>query len=161
QRPYLQKIVAHYSFPIYAGIPDRTQVGGQLFGLEGTQVRLVLESSMALDKVVLVLTPEDANAPGQRIEPAPLSDTTFEHTFLLERNARYSVELYEKNGYREARPESYEIRVTPDDPPEIELLAPGKDLVQTRQASVEVAFRARDRLGLAKVEFLYQVDDNP
>lgn len=161
QRPYLKSIVAHYRFPPYAGLPERTQPSGQLSGLEGTQVRLTFEASMPLERAVLVFTPEKQGAEPQRFPLTALSATSFEQSLLLEQNGRYAVELYEPNGYREARPEVYEVRVTPDDPPEIELLAPGKDLLETRQATVEVAFRAKDRLGLARVEFLYQLNDGP
>lgn len=159
QRPFLKSITAHYQYPRYAGLPDRTVAGGQLAGIEGTQVQLSFDCSMPLERAAFVFTPEGAGATAERTELTQRSPTTFEKTLLLERDGRYAVELYEANGYREARPEVYEIRVTPDDPPEIELLAPGKDLLETRQATVEVAFRARDKLGLAKVEFLYQLGD--
>src|SRR5208337_2608850 len=46
ERPYLKRIVAHYEYPDYAGVPNRDVESGQLFGLEGTQVRLEFESSM-------------------------------------------------------------------------------------------------------------------
>lgn len=159
QRPFLKTITAHYQYPPYAGLPDRSVAGGQLAGLEGTTVRLLFESSMPLQRAEFVFTPDRNRADVQRSELSRLSPTTFEMTLVLEQDGRYAVELYEANGFREARPEVYEIRVTPDDPPEVELLAPGKDLLETRQAAIEVAFRARDKLGLARVEFLYQLND--
>ena len=156
ERPYLKKVAAHYSYPDYAGIPDRTVPGGQLAGLEGTSVRLSFESSMALEKAVMILDLKT----GRTSETLPLkSETEFEKTLVLSADGGYSVELYEKHGFREARPERYEIRVTPDNPPEVELLAPGRDLVVIREAAVDVSLRARDDFGLKKVEFLCQVDD--
>ncbi|MCE9529885.1 MAG: hypothetical protein K8T89_01895 [Planctomycetes bacterium] len=161
QKPFLKSITAHYEYPSYAGLPNRTVNNGQLSGLEGTQVRLVMESSMPLERAVFIFTPEDAKNPEQRNDIERVGATTFQKTLMLEHNGRYRVELYEANGFREARNEVYEVRITPDDPPEIELLAPGKDLAETKQASLDVAFRARDKLGLAKVEFLYQIDEKP
>jgi hypothetical protein len=156
ERPYLKKILAYYSYPDYAGIPDRTVPSGQLAGLEGTSVRLAFECSMALKKAVLTLDLKT----GKQSEELPLaSETKFEKTLVLSADGSYTVELYEKHGFRESKPERYEIRVTPDNPPEAELLAPGRDLVVVRDASVDVALRARDDFGLKKVEFLYQVDE--
>ena len=38
ERPYLKKITAHYDYPTYAGLPPKESAGGQLLGLEGTEV---------------------------------------------------------------------------------------------------------------------------
>ncbi len=154
-RPYLKRITAQYDYPVYAGIPNRTVEGGQLVGLEGTKVRLVFESSMALKSARFVLE-------GKAAEELPLSSkTSFEKTLWLSADGSYTVELYEAHGFREARPERYEIRVTPDNPPEVELLAPGRNLTSTARASFQVAFRARDDFGLKRVEFLHQLDSGP
>jgi len=115
ERPYLKKVLAQYSFPVYAGIPDRTVASGQLTGLEGTSVRLSFESSMALDKAVLKLDLKTGKLPPEEL--ARTSDTKFEKTLVLSADGTYTVELYEKHGFRESRPERYEIRVTPDNPP--------------------------------------------
>jgi hypothetical protein len=188
RRPYLQRVTAHYTYPRYAGLPDRDVSGGQLAGLEGTGVRLVFECSMPLERAVLLLdieqngaspasessssnstAPANSTAPeslsaaampatAARHELTKLSATTFQWSLVLSSSGRYAVELYEPHGFREARPEVYEIRVTPDEPPDVELLAPAKDLVETRQASIDVAFAARDKFGLARVGFYYQLD---
>ncbi|QDU96140.1 hypothetical protein [Lignipirellula cremea] len=183
QRPYLTRIQAHYTYPDYAGLPEQTLNSGQLAGLEGTQVRLQLESSMALERAVFVWSPDSAStaSPGETAADDPATEqaagsaalpagaertnllaksgTEHEISFMLRENGRYAIELYEKNGFREARPEIYEVRVTPDDPPEIQLLSPGNDLVETNQATIDVVFQASDQLGLAKVEFLYQIEN--
>ena len=44
-------------------------------------------------------------------------------TTATAKNGSYSIELYDLHGFRQARPEAYEIRVIPDNPPEAELLA--------------------------------------
>ena len=161
RRPYLQTIAAHYEYPPYAGIPNATHSSGQIAGLEGTQVTLDMECSMPLTRAVLVLDLDDDDGEPAHFELSPDSGTGLRHTFMLRSNGHYTVQLYDANGYREAKPEVYEIRVTPDEPPEIELLAPGRDLVETRHASIEVAFRASDKLGLQQVQFVYQVGDDP
>jgi hypothetical protein len=153
RRPYLKRIVAHYDYPTYAGIPDRTIESGQLNGLEGTTVRLEFESSMDLEKALFVQDDKEPEALRK------VSPTQFEKVILLEKDGLYRIELYEQHGYREPKPEVYDIRVTPDNLPEIEILSPGKDMVATRRASVDIAFRCSDDFGLAKVSFFYRVDD--
>ena len=153
RRPFLKKIVANYDSPDYAGIPPREIESGQLSGLEGTTVKLTFTASMDLDKALFIL---DDRKPE---ELKKLSPTLFEKTLILEKDGVYRVELYEEHGYREPKPEVYDISVTPDNPPEVEILSPGKDMVETCRVTVDVAFRARDDFGLNKVSFLYSVDD--
>jgi hypothetical protein len=164
ERPFLRKILADYDYPDYAGIPDRKVEGGQLVGLEGTKVKLSFESSMALNKVVMKLRLKQkgkAGAEKETSEELPLSGggKKFSKEFYLIADGSYSIELYEVNGFREAKPERYEIRVTPDNPPEVELLAPGRNLIATKRATVEVALKASDDFGLKTVEFMWSLDD--
>lgn len=161
RRPYLKKIAVHYRFPTYAGVPNVTRETGQVSGLEGTEVALEMECSLPLEKAVLVFDFDNEETESERVMLEPISETRLEHSFLLQSNGRYRVELFDKNGYREAKPEAYEIRVTPDEPPEVELLSPGRDLVETRRAAFDVAFRAKDKLGLREVQFLYRLGDDP
>ncbi len=177
RRPFLKSITAHYEYPVYARLPDRTLSGGQLAGLEGTKVRLEMESSMPLTKAVMVVTSAGESSASEIVafrsakersfaerkttivELAKQSDTLFTHELMLTSGGQYSVELFEPHGYREAKPEIYEIRVTSDDPPEVELLSPATDLVETNQASIEVSLKARDQLGLRQVADFYQWGD--
>jgi len=158
EQPYLKNIKAHYEPPAYARLPRQTVEGGQLVGLEGTRVRLEFECSMPLQKAVFVQWEGT-----KKLKPVPMKfisadRTRFEKTLYLSKNGNYQVELYEKHGFREPKPERYEIVVTPDENPEVEITSPARDLIKTARAAVEVAFRARDDFGLEKVEFLYQID---
>jgi hypothetical protein len=152
QRPFIRKLVAHYDYPAYAGIPDRAIESGQLSGIEGTSVRLVMDMSMKLDKALFIL---DGSAPEQL---AATGDRQYEKTLLLESNGVYRLELYDAHGYREPKPEIYDIRVIPDESPVVQMLSPGRDLIVTRQATVDIAFRAEDDYGLERVEFLYALN---
>jgi hypothetical protein len=162
-RPFLKSIQATYDYPDYAGIPDRSLAGGQLVGLEGTKVKLDFESSMALKDAVMVLSLAGDSSDSKKIETRQkfkLSDDGrhFSREMFLTVDGSYSIELYEINGFREAKPERYEIRVTPDNPPEVELLSPGRNLIATKKATLEVALRASDDFGLKTVEFLWSLD---
>lgn len=162
ERPFLKAIAAHYSYPPYAGLPDRDAPSGQVQGLEGTRVTLRFESNMPLQKAEIVFrdAAEPANPAKARREALGFdggSRTAFSKTLMLEQSGSYAVELFEANGFREARPEVYEIRVEPDNKPEIELVAPaGRSLAMTHDGSFDVAFRAKDDFGIAEMKFFVQ-----
>ncbi|MFW6152378.1 MAG: hypothetical protein ACOC6C_05330, partial [Verrucomicrobiota bacterium] len=152
QRPYIKEITVDYDFPSYAGIPDKKEKGGQIYGLEGTTVRIEFSMSMPLDKALFIMEGEEPE------ELEKQSDILFEKTMVLAKDGTYKIQLYEKNGFREARPEEYSIRVIPDNPPEVQMLDPGRDMVATRRASVDIQFEVSDDFGLDRVAFVYQVD---
>ncbi len=151
QRPYIKDITVQYDFPTYAGIPNKKERGGEIYGLEGTTVRMEFSMSMALDKALFIMEEEEPEALEKK------NDTLFEKTMILEKDGVYKIQLYEKNGFREARPEEYNIRVIPDNPPEVQMLDPGRDIVATRRASIDIQFEASDDFGLDRVAFVYQV----
>ena len=159
QRPYVKHIEAHYTYPTYAQLPDRTIESGQLVGLEGTKVTLSVTCSMGVDKAVLRLTEGEKKT----LPPRPMTATsddriTYQDTLILKKSGSYTIEI-EKSGFREPKPERYEVVVTPDHMPKVQMLSPARDLEATNQASINIAFRATDDFGLSKVQFLYRVGD--
>lgn len=154
QRPYLKKITADYQFPVYAGIPNKKSESGQLTGLEGTKVTLTFESSMPLSKAVF-------NWEGVGKEDLKqISETTYTKTLMLEKNGAYSIELYEKSGFRESRPERFEIKVDPDAKPVIEMYAPGSNLIETKNALIPVSFKVTDDFGIKTIGLYYKINES-
>lgn len=162
ERPFLTSVVANYRYPKYAGLPDRTVASGQLQGLEGTEVTLEMECNMKLKQAMFILREPGNPKPllEEEMEFTDGDNKTFSRKFLLEKDSEYQIKLFEANGFSEAKPEVYEIRVTPDNPPEIEMTSPNNtQLSLTRNASVQVGFRARDDFGIAEMKFLTKLDD--
>ena len=153
QRPFLKKITADYKFPPYAGVPNKKVESGQLTGIEGTEVTVTFESSMELSKAVF-------NLEGVGKEDLKqVNGTTYTKTILLEKNGAYNIELYEKSGFRESKPERFEIKVDPDAKPEIEILAPGRNLSETKNASIEISFKVSDDFGIKTLGVYYKIND--
>lgn len=154
QRPYLKKITADYQFPSYAGIPNKKSESGQLTGLEGTKVTLTFESSMPLSKAIF-------NLEGVGKEDLKqISETTYTKTLMLEKNGAYSIELYEKSGFRESRPERFEIKVDPDAKPVIELYSPGSNLIETKNALIPVSFKVTDDFGIKTIGLYFKINES-
>jgi len=158
EQPYIKNIKAHYDPPGYAKLPKQTLESGQLVGLEGTKVRVEFECSMPLKKAVFVQWEGTKKLEPVEMDFTSSDRTRFEKTLYLSKDGNYQVELYEKHGFREPKPERYEIVVTPDERPEVEIISPARDLIKTSRAAIQVVFRARDDFGLEKVEFLYGID---
>lgn len=153
QRPFLKKITAEYKVPAYAGIPNKKVESGQLAGLEGTEVILTFESSMELTKAIFNL--EEVGKENLK----QINATTFTKKIMLEKSGAYNIELYEKSGFREARLERFEIKVEPDAKPEIEILSPGANLSETKNAFINVSFKVTDDFGIKSIGLYYKINE--
>jgi len=153
ERPFIRSIQVKYEYPPYAGVPNKTVESGQLSGLEGTKVIITFVASMELQKAVFNL-----EGVGKE-ELNKVDGKTFVKEMLLEKSGSYNIELYEASGFREARLEKFEIQVTPDELPTIDVLSPGENLQETKNAAIRVSFECTDDFGLEKVEVFYKVGD--
>jgi hypothetical protein len=165
KRPYLREITAKYEYPPYAQLPNRTSDKGQLSGLEGTKVKLTFKSSMPLAKAVFRLTVDGKDRDPVAFTGKDLGEdtSTFSHELLLEADGAYQIHLESDSGLTEPKPERYDIVVTPDYPPEVEILDPAADRVRTRTGSLGIAFRYSDDFGFPArngVQFIYTLGDN-
>jgi hypothetical protein len=129
ERPMLTKIVAKYRYPKYTMLPNKTVETGQLAGLEGTDVELEFTSSAKLEKAVIKFDLEGKEPEEVNVED--VSGYTFGHSMRLSNSGVYTVELTDKEGLKNGKVERYEIRVEPDNPPEVTLEEPVRDMILT------------------------------
>jgi hypothetical protein len=121
----------HYEYPPYTKLPPRTVTGqGDLEAIEGTRVTVLAETNQAIKRASVVLaTQQDADA--QRLRMT-VQDQSAELPLLLqldeERKASqyhsYRLEFTTTRGHESENPVIHRIEVTPDLPPEIEILQP-------------------------------------
>jgi len=146
ERPMISAIKATYSYPPYMRLPRKVTATGQLAAPEGTDVRLEFTASTELSKAVLSFDLD--GQPPASVPPAELKDKSFSHDLRLTSSGAYTVELTDRDGLRNARPERYEIRAAPDAPPEVTLEEPNRDMILTPSGKIRVKFRARDDYNL-------------
>lgn len=151
ERPRIKRIETYYQYPPYAKLPPRKIQSGQIRGLEGTTVRIDFETTLPVKSAAFVL-----NDQGE--EPLKLkTPTSFSKELMLTQDGVYMVKLVDANGFREYQPERYDIQVIPDNPPEVRILHPARDLIATTQAKIKVVLEAKDDFGLTEVRFMYAV----
>jgi hypothetical protein len=133
-------------------LPNKTTNSGQLAGLEGTDVDLEFTSSAKLTKATITF--ELGSNDPEVVEIAEPSGYTFNHSLRLSDSGVYTVELTDREGLRNGKVERYEIRVEPDNPPEVTLDEPARDMILTARGKVRCTFKAKDDYNLTKLEAL-------
>jgi hypothetical protein len=64
-----------------------------------------------------------------------------------------------EHGFEYADDITYRVGVTPDNPPEVELLKPSGDVRATIKKKLDIAFKATDDYGLVNGWFVYRIND--
>ncbi len=72
--------------------------------------------------------------------------------------ARYRFQAARPDGRRTIEAVAHVIELEPDQPPTVELYAPGDDLDVTDMKRVELAYVVEDDFGIGKVELVWEVD---
>lgn len=65
------------------------------------------------------------------------------------------------HGFEFTQESRHYVQVTPDLPPEVEVIEPGTDWKATVQKTLEIVFRANDDFGVTKVRIIYSFNDGP
>jgi hypothetical protein len=157
-RPRVTVFEKLYRMPAYAGGERRVvESEGELSALEGTQVELRMETDVPVQKAWIEIGSEKGEIPlavsGGRILTGGIG---------LRENSSYRVRLVaEETGFENKFSPTYLIRVVPDQVPQVEWLAPAKDVLLGPQEDLGLKARASDDVGVAAVMLLVRVNEGP
>ena len=153
ERPIITEVKATYEHPPYTRLPKTVVASGQLAGLEGTKVTLHFTASSPLSRaaVRLALTGEE---PAEPVKAETLDGNRFSYSLMLTRSGTYTVHLVDTEGLTNGKQARYEIRVDPDNPPEVTLEEPLRDLILTASGKVRVKLKAKDDYNLTSLKVL-------
>ncbi|HPN33827.1 MAG TPA: hypothetical protein PK843_04885 [bacterium] len=123
---------------------------GDVSALMGTCVQIQAETNGWVDTARV----EFAFA---RPLPMAVSGRHLQASFVLQTNDRYRFYLSDHRGWPAAPQIEYHLRVLPDQPPFVRLLAPGRDVDLGEDMQLPLAIEAQDDYGLSAMYLLYQV----
>jgi hypothetical protein len=170
--PQVESLSVTSTLPPYTGLPPRTvaQSDGEIAGLAGTTVTLVLQSSKPLQKANLT-TKEGEVLPLQK----QADDRTWGCSFVIwSREARlaagingrqlqapttYQLHLLDTDGYENIDPLWRTIALTRDQAPVVSIVGAVDKLPVQAGAALDLTVEARDDYGLAEVRLLYRLND--
>lgn len=141
--PAVESIHAHYEYPAYLGLEaESVPYSGELKGVEGTRVTLRVEVNKVLESIQLIREAADPLA----LEVA--GENKWTCAIDLEHSDTYHLVLRDLDGNENPDPETYAIRVTPDNPPEIRVKFPRGDAKVLALEEVPFAFEVKDDYGM-------------
>lgn len=162
-RPAVAGIECRQSFPAYTKLPPQRRALGDLKILAGSTLALKVRASSAV-KIgeIRLLGPDREKAVGRAPLAAAAKDPRAlagEIVIPAEGVSGMTIQLIDPDGIESSNGAIYPIQVLKDEPPTIKLLWPDRrEELLTRDATMLLAFEARDDFGIAKVLLHYAVD---
>ena len=125
---------------------------GDVTALIGTEVQFEAESNKPLASARFVFD-----------ESEPVKFKLAEHNrlsgrFIVQRSEKYRLQLIDIEGTPNAQPIAYTVNAVADTPPQVTIVAPGKDVVLDDSMLVTLQVNAQDDYGVQKIRLVYRVE---
>lgn len=146
-RPAIERARILVTPPEYVGGgPVELQwIGLGYFALRGSQVRVILTSTVPISSARCRLEGQES------IAPTPMAERTAEFAFELDRDLDCEFTLVGRHGFESAEPLRARLSAVPDGAPEVRVLASGVGDALTAGAQVPLSVRVLDDCGVRAV----------
>lgn len=150
--PKLTAIEVAYTYPEYTKLKPIIQQGeGNIRAVVGSQAEVRITTNKAIQSGTLTVQGQD---------PTPMvifDGRTLTTTLDVLNDGKYTVELLCVDGFSNQTPIEYTITAIPDEPPEIVIKEPGRDIKATKLEEVRVLAEATDDYGVENMTLKYSI----
>ena len=158
-----------YTVEVY-DIPKVSDIGVSYIYPEHTQLKPVVQEGDGNIRAVVGTAAEVRITANKAIQSAILTDTgnntismgvsegrTLAASLDVIEDGKYSVELHCVNGFKNETPIEYSVRAIPDNPPEVVIREPGRDIKATMLEEVQVLVEASDDYKVEQTGLRYTI----
>ncbi len=150
--PKVTAIEIAYTYPEYTKLKPIIQQGdGNIRAVAGSQAEVRITTNKAIQSATLTVEAED---------PVPMlipDGRTLTTALDVLNDGKYTVKLLCVDGFNNQAPIEYTITAIPDEPPEIVIKEPGRDIKATKLEEVRVLAEATDDYGVENMTLMYSI----
>ena len=169
EMPRLDEISVSYTYPEYTNLKPVVQQGsGDIKAVVGTTAEIRITTNKAIQKATFTLQnseaspiTEEENAEGsdptKSIEMNIADGNVLSTTLNVREDGKYTVELFCIDEFKNEIPIEYNIKAMPDNPPEVVIKEPGRDVKATKLEEVKIVAVATDDYGVEKLNLMYRI----
>ena len=150
--PQATAIEIAYTYPEYTQLKPIIQQGeGDIRAVAGSQAEVRITTNKAIQSATLTVDAQDST-------PMLISDgRTLTTTLDVLNDGKYTVKLLCVDGFNNQTPIEYTITAIPDEPPEITIKEPGRDIKATKLEEVKILAEATDDYGVENMTLKYSI----
>jgi hypothetical protein len=150
-RPVVKTLELEINPPAYSGIPKTVQKdNGNVQSLVGSRIVLNISSTKKLKEAKLEFSDSS-------ITHMNINEESATGYFNIKKDKSYKIHLVDENGNENLAPITYEVKATYDAFPEIELIAPNKNIMLANDNRVALLAKASDDYGFSKLVLNYRL----
>ena len=160
EEPIVKTFQLELTYPLYTQLPSQqldTNVG-DVEVLYGTEITFTGVSNKPLSEAYLIFQDSDPVTINVKDEK------NMKGSFIAEQASTYHIHIQDEHGMSNKVPLKYTLNVFKDEPPQVDIIEPGKDLVLDTDLIVRLKVDATDDYGLQNVQLVYRIqkdDFNP
>ena len=150
--PKLTAVEVAYTYPEYTQLKPIIQQGdGNIRAVAGSQAEVRITTNKAIESATLAVDTGD-------LTPMAIFDgRTLTTTLNVLNDGKYTVKLLCVDGFNNQTPIEYTIMAIPDEPPEIVIKEPGRDIKATKLEEVKILAEAVDDYGVENMTLMYSI----
>jgi hypothetical protein len=153
EAPHVRSIALEYVYPAYTGLASRRiDNGGDVVAARGTMVRVIATPSSTAGQGRLRV---EGAAP---VEMNAATDGTLRGAFRVLRDGLYHIELPDIDGRLTNASAQYAITAIADEPPNVRIEKPGRDVKVSAIDEVFISASAQDDYGISSLDLVYSVN---
>lgn len=150
--PHILSLRMSLAYPAYTGLlPETKEENGDIQAPVGTRVRLEVTGSSPIGRAAIEFI--GVRSTGMSLK----GDRIAAGVFTVSGNGRYRVRLTDRYGFSNTDPPVYRIAAAPDQPPQIELLQPDRDVSIPKTTVISLKGTARDDYGVTRVTLRWRL----
>ena len=152
--PILSRFQLKLNYPKYTQLSPQVleENLGDVTTLIGTMVHFEGDGNQPIASARLVFEESDP------VKLTVSEGTQLSGSFIVQRSEKYHIELIDINSISNSQPIAYTIHAIEDTEPQIEIVAPGKDIVLDDLMIVSLQLDAKDDYGVQKIQLVYRVE---
>jgi len=150
--PTVERVNLTLVYPTYTRLKTRHEIDtGDIWAPPGTVVHITAVASKGLRQGRMVLEN------GRELRSKIVSDTLLTASLTVRENSYYTVHLTGKDGLSNSPAPEYYIHAIPDQPPELTIERPGRDIKASMLEEVPITVSVRDDFSTPSVTLVYSV----
>ena len=152
--PIVNRFQLKLNYPKYTQLSPQVleENLGDVTTLIGTMVRFEGDANQPIASARLVFEESDP------VKLTVSEGTRLSGSFIVQRSEKYHIELIDIDNISNSQPIAYTIHAIKDAEPQIEIVAPGKDVVLDDSMIVSLQLDAKDDYGVEKIQLVYRVE---
>ena len=152
--PILSRFQLKLNYPKYTQLSPQVleENLGEITTLIGTMIHFEGVGNKPIASARLVFEESDP------VKLTVSKETGLSGSFIVDSSEKYHIELIDTDNVANAQPIVYTIHAIEDVEPQIEIVAPGKDVVLDDSMIVSLQLDAKDDYGVQKIQLVYRVE---